>query len=232
MKKSSCYPEMKPRKRALCASYKQLCNNLKNKMNVTKIIIKNLYGYLNKEIEFNEDINLLVGINGSGKTSVLNALNWLLVPSFQNLCVNEYDKIEVDFNFQKENYKIVSRQNEKEVTIDLKNLSSGYDFPQIQADFKIHPKKLNRKDSLVEKLSVEYAGLTAEKHEQETWNFLFNKIPNPIVIGLDRNLFTEEGEEVAYLEDHNGVIRKRLSNKSQGIKSPLEKVMRLSGSEY
>jgi predicted ATPase len=223
---------MKPRKRALCASYKQLCNNLKNKMNVTKIIIKNLYGYLNKEIEFNEDINLLVGINGSGKTSVLNALNWLLVPSFQNLCVNEYDKIEVDFNFQKENYKIVSRQNEKEVTIDLKNLSSGYDFPQIQADFKIHPKKLNRKDSLVEKLSAEYAELTAEKHEQETWNFLFNKIPNPIVIGLDRNLFTEEGEEVSYLEDHNGVIRKRLSNKSQGVKSPLEKVMRLSGSEY
>ncbi len=88
---------------------------------------------------------------------MLNALNWLLVPSFQNLCVNEYDKIEVDFNFQKENYKIVSRQNAKEVTIDLKNLSSGYDFPQIQADFKIHPKKLNRKDSLVEKLSLEYA---------------------------------------------------------------------------
>ncbi len=27
-------------------------------MNVTKIIIKNLYGYLNKEIDFNDDINL------------------------------------------------------------------------------------------------------------------------------------------------------------------------------
>lgn len=201
-------------------------------MNVTKIIIKNLYGYLNKEIEFNNDINLLVGINGSGKTSVLNALNWLLVPSFQNLCVNEYDKIEIDFNFQKENYKIVSRQNLKEVTIDLKNISTGYHFPQIQADFKIHPKKLSRRDDYTEKLSLEYSGLTPEKHEEETWNFLFSKIPNPIVIGLDRNLFTEEGDEVSYLEDHNGVIRKRLSNKGLGIKSPLEKVMRLSGIEY
>ena len=201
-------------------------------MNVTKIIIKNLYGYLNKEIEFNEDINLLVGINGSGKTSVLNALNWLLVPSFQNLCVNEYDKIEVDFTFKKENYKIISKQNAKEVTIDLKNLSSGYNYPQVQADFKIHPKKLNKRDDLVDKLTLEYRGLTAEKHEEETWEFLFNTVPNPIVIGLDRNLFTEEGDEISYLEDHNGAIRKRLSSQSKGVKSPLQKVMKLSGSQY
>ena len=201
-------------------------------MNVTKIKIRNLFGYLNKEIEFNKDINLLVGINGSGKTSVLNALNWLLVPSFQNLCVNEYDEIEIEFNFLKENYKLSSKQNSKEVTIDLHNISTGYDFPQIQADLKIHPKILNRKDDFVEKLSLEYSNLTPEKHEEETWEFLFSKIPNPIVIGLDRNLFTEEGDEISYIEDHNGAVRKRLANKNQGIKSPLEKVMRLSGSEY
>jgi predicted ATPase len=201
-------------------------------MNVTKIIIRNLFGYLNKEIEFNKDINLLVGINGSGKTSVLNALNWLLVPSFQNLCVNEYDKIEIEFNFQKESYKLTSKQNHKEVTIDLINTSTGYIYPQIQADFKVHPKTLNRKDEFIEKLSSEYRNLTPEKHEEETWNFLFSKIPNPIVIGLDRNLFTEEGDEVSYIEDHNGAIRKRISTKNSGSKSPLEKVMRLSGSEY
>lgn len=201
-------------------------------MNVTKIKIRNLFGYLNKEIEFNKDINLLVGINGSGKTSILNALNWLLVPSFQNLCVNEYDIIEIEFNFQKEDYRLTSKQNPKEVTIDLQNISTGYVFPQIQADFKIHPKTLNRKDDIVEKLSLEYSNLAPEKHEEETWEFLFSKIPNPIVIGLDRNLFTEEGDEISYVEDHNGVMRKRLANKSQGVKSPLEKVMRLSGSEY
>jgi DNA repair exonuclease SbcCD ATPase subunit len=54
-------------------------------MNIDKVIIKNLYGYLNKEINLNRDINLLVGINGSGKTSVLNVINWLLIPSFPNL---------------------------------------------------------------------------------------------------------------------------------------------------
>ncbi|RZK00476.1 MAG: hypothetical protein EOO43_25180 [Flavobacterium sp.] len=87
-------------------------------MNITKIIIKNLYGYLNKEIELNPDINLLVGINGSGKTSVLNAINWVLVPSFPNLCVNEFDKIEIDFNFKKEDFKLTCIQNQKEEPLE------------------------------------------------------------------------------------------------------------------
>ena len=76
-------------------------------MNIKKVVIKNLYGYLNKEIEFNSDINLLVGINGAGKTSILNVVNWLLVPSLSNLCVNEFDKIEIDFSFKEQDFTII-----------------------------------------------------------------------------------------------------------------------------
>jgi len=50
-------------------------------MNIKRLEINNLYGYMSKTIDFNEGINLLVGINGSGKTSVLNILNWLIIPS-------------------------------------------------------------------------------------------------------------------------------------------------------
>ncbi|MBS1537131.1 MAG: AAA family ATPase [Bacteroidetes bacterium] len=38
-------------------------------MQIDKLIIKGLYGYIDKTINFNEDLTLLVGINGSGKTS-------------------------------------------------------------------------------------------------------------------------------------------------------------------
>jgi predicted ATP-binding protein involved in virulence len=62
-------------------------------MLIRRIIIKKLYGYIDKDIFFNETINLLVGINGSGKTSVLNLINWLLKPSLANLCVTEYEQI-------------------------------------------------------------------------------------------------------------------------------------------
>ena len=40
---------------------------------VNSIEIKNLYGYMNKKIEF-KNLNFLVGINGSGKTSILRIL--------------------------------------------------------------------------------------------------------------------------------------------------------------
>ena len=33
-------------------------------MQIKKLVIRNLYGYINKKIEFNDDLTLLVGING------------------------------------------------------------------------------------------------------------------------------------------------------------------------
>ena len=44
-------------------------------MQINKLKITGLYGYIDKTIEFYDDMTLLVGINGSGKTSILNILN-------------------------------------------------------------------------------------------------------------------------------------------------------------
>ena len=76
-------------------------------MIIKEVSIKNLYGYLTKTIDFNDDINLIVGINGSGKTSLLNVINWLLTPSFPDLCTNEFDELSIEFIHNKEKYKIV-----------------------------------------------------------------------------------------------------------------------------
>ncbi|MBE7691251.1 AAA family ATPase [Tenacibaculum piscium] len=200
-------------------------------MNIKRVIIKNLYGYLNKDIDFNKNINLLVGINGSGKTSVLNIINWLLVPSITNLCANEFEKIELHFNYKDEDYILISRQNDKELTINLENTSKGYIYPQIQADFRIHPKKITKNISIREQHNLDYTQLSPEPHEVETWDFLFSELPNPIVIGLDRNLFTEEGNEISFVEDDNGRLRQKITSQTKN-KSPLDKVMRLSGMEY
>lgn len=200
-------------------------------MNINRVIIKNLYGYLNKDIDFNKNINLLVGINGSGKTSVLNIINWLLVPSITNLCANEFEKIELHFNYKEEDFILISRQNDKELTINLENTTKGYKYPQIQADFRIHPKKITRNISIREQHNLDYTQLSPEPHEVETWDFLFSELPNPIVIGLDRNLFTEEGNEISFVEDDNGRLRQKITSQTKN-KSPLDKVMRLSGMEY
>ena len=69
-------------------------------MNIKRIQIQKLYGYLNKDISFNDDISILVGINGSGKTSVLNILNWIITPSLPNLCVTEFKFVKLWLSFK------------------------------------------------------------------------------------------------------------------------------------
>lgn len=200
-------------------------------MNIDRVLVQNLYGYMNKEIFFNKDINLLVGINGSGKTSILNVINWLLIPSFPNLCITEFDLIEIDFTFRNDKYKISSRQNQKEVTIDLENLTKNKKFSQVQADFRKHPKELTKDDNLKDSYFEQYSDLAPEPHEEETWEFLFKTLPNPIVIGLDRYIYTEEGNDIIYSEDSQGRLRKSIPTTKKNL-TPLEKVLRLSGFEY
>lgn len=198
-------------------------------MIINNVSIKNLYGYLNKEISFNSDINLIVGINGSGKTSLLNVINWLLTPSFPDLCTNEFDELSIEFINNKEIFQIRAKQNLKEVTIEAKNITSNFSYPKIQADLKIHPKKIDNRNIDIDNIYDDYRKLYPERHEIEGWNFMFNEVPKPIIIGLDRNLYTEEGNEISFVDD-NEVIRKRLNVFSK--KSPLDKVIRLSSGEY
>ena len=49
-------------------------------MLIRELEVSGLHGYINKKIRFHEDVNILIGINGSGKTSILNALFWTLSP--------------------------------------------------------------------------------------------------------------------------------------------------------
>lgn len=198
-------------------------------MIIKEVIIKNLHGYLSKHISFNSDINLIVGINGSGKTSLLNVINWLITPSFPDLCTNEFEELSVQFINNKEEFKIICKQNQDFLSFEISNLSKKIDYPSITTDIKIHPKKIVDRNLNIEDLKDEYRRLTPERHEIETWNLIFHEIPKPIIIGLDRNLYTEEGNEISFVEE-NGIIRKRLNSSSK--RSPLDKVMRLSGGEY
>lgn len=71
-------------------------------MIIKKIEIKGLYGYLNKEIEFFDDENYLVGINGSGKSSIIKIISSFFTKDqeyferleFESICIttkeNEY----------------------------------------------------------------------------------------------------------------------------------------------
>ena len=80
-------------------------------MQIEKLKIVGLHGYINKEINFNNDLTMLVGINGSGKTSILNLLNWLIKPSIADLCITEFKLINLKFKVKEVDYEIICKHN-------------------------------------------------------------------------------------------------------------------------
>ncbi|WP_413817670.1 AAA family ATPase [Pseudomonas viridiflava] len=44
-----------------------------------------VHEFLNFNIDFNDNLNFIAGLNGSGKTTALNLINFLLAPAIEEL---------------------------------------------------------------------------------------------------------------------------------------------------
>jgi predicted ATPase len=195
-------------------------------MQIEKLIVKGLYGYIDKELDFNKDITLLVGINGSGKTSVLNIINWVLRPSIPYLCTTEFKTIQLFFNFKDKNYEILCKHNKNEFTYTVK--SAELELNPLIVKIRTQPSSIKNDDNLRLSLIQDYSALKPDEKEQKTWD-LISTFPNPTVIGLDRNLFTEESEKI-YIEE--GVREKVIKKNNIQSLSPLDRVKEIVNREY
>lgn len=105
-------------------------------MIISKLKLTNFRNYSNCYIEFNKGINNITGINGSGKTNIVEAINYLtLGKSFKTSddktlikFDEEYAKIEIElFKKEKINLKAVISKEGKKISyndIELKKLSA------------------------------------------------------------------------------------------------------------
>ncbi len=195
-------------------------------MQIEKLIIKGLYGYIDKTISFNNDLTLLVGINGSGKTSILNIINWLLRPSMPNLCVTEFKTIQLLFQLKNEKYEILCKHNKTTFTYTIKTEKEK--FNPLIVRIATPPSEIKNDDGLKLSLIQRYTGLSPDQKEKKTWD-LIATFPNPTVIGLDRNLYAEESEKIFIEESLRGRIVKKGSIQNL---SPLDRVKEIVNREY
>lgn len=68
---------------------------------IKKFKITNLFGYKTVDLNFNEKIKILIGENGSGKTTVLNALYYVLSQKYSKLNQIIFEEIEIQFKNRK-----------------------------------------------------------------------------------------------------------------------------------
>lgn len=78
---------------------------------------RGIRGYMNHEIHFKESVTFLVGINGSGKTSILKLINGLTKPSYKTLESIEYSYIELSLIHDTRSFIISSTKTKDELSI-------------------------------------------------------------------------------------------------------------------
>ena len=77
--------------------------------------ISNLWGYRDINLIFNKDVNILIGPNGSGKTTILYLLYSILSLDLLNLLNFNFDHVEIKLKGFKENsVRTVTVKNETE----------------------------------------------------------------------------------------------------------------------
>lgn len=186
-------------------------------MVLLSLSVVGLHDAISLHVRFNEDITLLVGINGCGKTSVLNTIDWLLKPDLARLAVASYEKLSLAFREDGQTYTLTAVKTDAKVVLTL---SSAVHKPKpivITLD--------NNLPTDEDTKLTAYGGLRPEKHEFPMWDLL-KSFAKPTVISLDRTI-SAESEEVQYLESSRGNVQLRTRSRS-----PLSYVQDVTSAHY
>lgn len=159
-------------------------------MKLETIAIERLHRTISGTINFDSDLNLLVGINGSGKTSILNAIDWLLRFDYASLCCVAFDSLQLTFVENAERYVLRASQSSAQLTLEL--VGGPKEMGPITVDFVAHP--ANFVSTEFQSAATLYGNLAPEPHEVALWTFLQN-LSKPAVISLDRALSAEVGND-------------------------------------
>ncbi len=161
-------------------------------MELQRLLYENVYGHLSGDISFQKAENFLVGINGCGKTTMLNFIKWLLCPSLPDLCTTNHDSVSLTFNHGETSYTIFSKiyVKKKETMHELKLINNDDEtkrYKSLTTHLFINPKDINSNEILY-RLKEDYSRYVPTSEEFPTLRFLQEELPTPIFIGLDRDI--------------------------------------------
>lgn len=140
---------------------------------------KGVFGYLDFDISFNDDVSFLVGGNGSGKTTALRLMNALSNPNFKELLSIPFEKIVLKLGDDNDNVEITSFDIGDEKILKVSTLDDELRLPSYaDEEMEYYPNKSEKIEEMIADINRKYSSHNVVKS--------ISKIQSPIFLGLER----------------------------------------------
>lgn len=169
---------------------------------------RKVYDYLDFEFNFTPNVNILIGSNGSGKTTIIRLIKGLVIPSFDELFSIEFleASLTIDTNGKESTIQATSKGDA--ITISVSNISqditfSRADFEKWSVTQREPQARLTPFDEILDKVFPKNAVVAFLK-----------SIENPVILGIERRLSdfeTIEEESRRYYDMHHRMRQRRYS---------------------
>ncbi len=168
---------------------------------------KDVRGYMNFDISFRESVTFLIGINGSGKTTVIKLISGLLTPSFIDLTQIDFSKIElVCEKLSDQSHIVISCiKDSRKITLDYWDSLTN---KHISNSISSLGEMLNKKRAEMEMINLDRINHSMMLFEETEVVRKIRELRTPLFLGLNRRIL--EINRLGFLErDFWGPRRKK-----------------------
>lgn len=160
-------------------------------MKIKRFQASGVNGYLDFDIAFFEELTFITGINGTGKTSALNAIASLLMPRLDYLAVHEFEMISLLFEDEGENIRLSAEKLADETILQCSK------FPDVEVSFEAFEDPMDYYSYKSEELEERYYKDLMESFSTNPIVRYILDLPTPMFLGLDRRSRTIDYESHA-----------------------------------